>query len=132
MESWRKCWRDGFAPLISSEGLEALRRALQTDDPRLLQGETTTPPPLMAVQDWPVEAACATAFCGWQGDGLNTVGEVEEYFARICFETDRALGEQAGCRHLLCWWDDTPRAEARQELLAEVLLELSRREKAAA
>ena len=59
MESWRMVWRNGMEPLLSTEGLEALRQALMTDDPRLLQGATTTPPPLMCVQEWPVEGACA-------------------------------------------------------------------------
>ena len=45
MESWRKTWRDGVEPLVSTEGLEALRRALTNDDPRLLQGATSSPPP---------------------------------------------------------------------------------------
>ena len=69
--------------------------ALTGDDPRLTQGSTTTPPPLMCVQDWPVEAACALGYCGWQGDELETVGEVEEFFARMCFEADQRLGEPA-------------------------------------
>src|SRR5208283_1634947 len=86
MESWRKVWRDGLAPLISTEGLESLRTALCDDDVRLLQGATTTPPPLQCVQDWPVEAACALGYCGWLGSGLATVAEVEEFFARMCFE----------------------------------------------
>src|SRR5918992_267026 len=81
MESWRTVWREGFAPVLSLKGLEALRDALAADDPRLTQGSTTTPPPLMCVQDWPVEAACALGFCGWQGDELETVGQVEEFFA---------------------------------------------------
>ena len=74
MESWRQVWRDGFAPVLSSAGLDALRGALGRDDPRLIQGSTSTPPPLMCVRDWPVEAACALGFCGWQGDGLDNVG----------------------------------------------------------
>jgi len=74
MESWRLVWRDGFVPVLSTAGLEALRDALRGDDPRLTQGSTTTPPPLMCVQDWPVEAACALGFCGWQGDELESVG----------------------------------------------------------
>ena len=120
MESWRQVWRDGFVPVISTSGLEALRDALSSDDPRLMQGSTTTPPPLMCVQDWPVEAACALGYCGWQGDELATVGEVEEFFARTCFEADQRLGEPAACRWFLNWFDDTPRAEMRRELLAEV------------
>jgi len=127
MESWRKVWRDGLAPHLSTAGLDALRRALLADDGRLVQGATTVPPPLMCVQDWPVEAACVLGFCGWQGDGLETVGEVEEYFARMCFEADKALGEPAACRWFLNWFDETPRAAARQELLAEVNRTLAQR-----
>jgi hypothetical protein len=120
MESWRKVWREGLAPYLSTPGLEALKLALVSDDARLLQGATTTPPPLQCVQDWPVEAACVVGYCGWQGDGLETVAEVEEFFARICFETDQALGEPAACRWFLNWFDETPRAEVRAQLLAEV------------
>jgi hypothetical protein len=120
MESWRLVWREGFVPVLPTTGLLALRDALQSDDPRLTQGSTTTPPPLLCVQDWLVEAACALGFCGWQGDGLGTVGEVEEFFARVCFEADQRLGEPAACRWFLNWFDDTPRDEMRRELLDEV------------
>jgi hypothetical protein len=130
MESWRKVWRDGLAPHLSTAGMEALRRALLADDARLVQGATTVPPPLMCVQDWPVEAACVLGYCGWQGDGLETVGEVEEYFARMCFEADKALGEPAACRWFLNWFDECPRAEVRQELLAEVNRGLAQRVRA--
>ena len=120
MESWRKVWREGVEPLVSTEGLEALCCGLTDDDARLLQGATTTPPPLMCVQDWPVEAACALGYCGWIGDGLETVGEVEEFFARMCFAIDQRVGEPAGCRWFLNWFDETPRDEMRRLLLAEV------------
>ena len=127
MESWRKVWRDGLAPLLSTPGLEALRRALLSDDSRLLQGATTTPPPLPCVQDWPVEAACALGYCGWQGDQLESVAEVEEYFARMCFEADQRLGEPAAIRWFLNWFDETPRPEMRRLLLAEVNRALAQR-----
>lgn len=120
MESWRKVWRDGFAPGISVEGLTALRDALITDDTRLVQGSTTIPPPLMCVQDWPLEACDAITFTGWMD--VWTVGEAEEHFARLCFEADERLGEPAACRWFLNWFDDTPRDEMRRELLAEVAL----------
>jgi hypothetical protein len=120
MESWRKVWRDGAVPLLSTESLEALREGLVHDDARLIQGATTTPPPLQCVQDWPVEAACGLGYCGWQGEGLETVAEVEEFFAKMCFEIDRNLGEPAGCRWFLNWFDETPRDEMREQLLAEV------------
>jgi hypothetical protein len=125
MESWRKVWREGVVPLLSTGSLEALRRGLLADDERLVQGATTTPPPLPSVQDWPVEAACALGYCGWQGEGLETVAEVEEFFARMCFEIDQRLGEPAGCRWFLNWFDETPRPAMRQELLGEVNLALA-------
>ena len=72
------------------------------------------------MQDWPVEAACALGFCGWQGDHLDSVADVEEYFARMCFETDQRLGEPAAIRWFLNWFDETPREEMRRQLLGEV------------
>lgn len=131
MESWKHVWRVGFVPHLSVTALEALRDALRTDDPRLIQGSTTTPPPLMCVQDWPVEAGCALGFCGAVengGFGEATVGQAEEYFARACYEADMVLGEPAACRWFLNWFDDTPRDEMRRELLVEVERELERRE----
>ncbi|MBY0521816.1 MAG: hypothetical protein K2R98_00365 [Gemmataceae bacterium] len=127
MESWRKVWRDGLAPQLSIAALTALQRALQGDDARLIQGATTSPPPLECVRDWPVEAACVLGYCGWQGEGLETVSDVEDFFARACFEADQRLGEPAACRWFLNWFDDTPRAEARTQLLPEVNRTLAQR-----
>ncbi len=127
MESWRKVWRDGLAPVLSMAGLKALRKALAKDDGRLTQGSTTTPPPLQCVLDWPCEGACVVGYAGWQGDGLETVGEVEEYFARCCFEADNRLGEPAAVRYFLNWFDDAPRDDARRLLLAEVDRSLAER-----
>jgi hypothetical protein len=127
MESWRKVWREGLAPQISTAGLEALREALVNDDARLLQGATTSPPPLQCVQDWPVEAACGLSYCGWQGDGLESVAEVEDYFAQLCFEADQVLGEPAACRWFLNWFDETPRDEMRRLLIAELNRTLAQR-----
>lgn len=126
-QAWQKVWREGLSPSISLKGLLALAEALRNNDPRLTQGSTTTPPPLMCVQDWPVEAACALGFCGWQGDGLTTVGEVEEFFAKCCFEADERLGEPAACRWFLNFWDDTPRPECFRLVLQEVDDELAKR-----
>ncbi len=127
MEQWRKVFR-ASASLLPSAGLEALEKALETDDPRLLQGATMTPPALQCVMDWPVEAACLWGFCGWQ-DGRETVVEVEEFFSRMCFQTGQIMNEPAGCRWFLNWYDDTPRDQMRRELLPEVRAELARRRK---
>lgn len=127
MESWKIVLRDGFFKVLSDGHLDALRRTLLADDPRWTQGATTLPPPLTCMQDFPVEAADAIGICGWIGDGLGTVGEVEEFFAKKCYEMDQVLGEPAACRWLLNWHDDSPRELVRTELLAEIELELSRR-----
>jgi hypothetical protein len=127
VEAWQKVFREGLAPLLSTKSLEALRKALVEDDPRLLQGVTTQPPPLQCVQDWPVEGCCLVGFAGWQGDGLETVAEVEEFFARMCYEMDMKMGEPAACRWLLNDFDDRPREEMRRLYLTEVQRALAER-----
>lgn len=128
MESWRKVWREGMVPQLSTAGLEALGLALATDDPRLLQGATTSPPPLMCVSDWPVDACCAITFAGWQGGAaLTTVAECEEHFARVCYACDQSIGEPAACRWFLNWFDDEPRNQIFPLLLEEVRLALAAR-----
>ena len=53
--------------------------------------------------------------------------QVEEFFAQVCFEVDKTLGEPAACRWFLNWFDDTPRAEVRGLLLSEVNRTLAQR-----
>jgi hypothetical protein len=127
MERWRNVFRNGFAPRISTRGLLALRQALICDDFRLQQGGTTVPAASVAREEYPCEGACALGFCGWQGGGGTSVGEVDAYFQRLCWEADDALGEPAACRHFLNWFDDTPRHEMRRDLLGEVELALALR-----
>ncbi|MFL5328533.1 MAG: hypothetical protein ACJ8C4_06425 [Gemmataceae bacterium] len=127
MECWRKVWRDGFAPVLSTSGLQALREALMRDDSRLIQGHPTSPPPLQSMLDWPAEGACLLGYSGWQGDGKETVGDVEETIARACFEADQRLGEPASCRWFLNWYDEAPRDEMRREMLSEITRELALR-----
>lgn len=124
MEKWREVWRKAIGPFLPEKHLSVLLEALVSDDAQLLQGATTTPPPLQCMQDWPVAAACALSFCGWQGDGLKTVAEVVNFFGRTCFEIDARLAEPAGCRWFLNWFDETPRDEVRRELQAEIEQEL--------
>lgn len=125
MESWRKVWRV-FGELLPVSGMEALAQALITDDMALIQGATTHPPPLVTCQDWPLEAGCLTAYCWWKS-GMTTVGQTEEKFAETCFQVDQRLGEPAGCRWLLNWFDETPREEMRRALLPEVQRSLALR-----
>lgn len=105
---------------MSRSSLLALKGALDADDPRLLQWATTFPPPSRCVETWPVEAACALGYCGWKGEELDTVAEVEEFFACLCCNIDMRMGESGGCRWFLNWFDETPRHEMRRLLLHEV------------
>lgn len=129
-EAWRRAWREGVAPSLSTAGLEALAAGLRDDDPALVQGATTVPPPLLAVQDWPCEGACAVGYAAWKGDGDDTVGAVEEAFARVVFDAGGLLRDPSGARGFLNWFDDTPRDAMRAELLAEVELALAERREA--
>jgi hypothetical protein len=131
MESWREVWRKGFAKVLPLAGLEALADAIRRDDPRLIQGATTTPPPVMCVEDWPCEQTCGL---GWTRFGVtsSTVGEVSEHFSEMCRRADNLIGEPAACRWFLNWFDDTPRATMRAELLPEVELAIAERKAAGA
>src|SRR5215471_12503499 len=114
MEAWRRIWREGLAPQLSHAGLTVLRHGLLIDDCRLLQGVSTMPPPLASLESWSVEGACPLGYCGWQGDALSRVGEVERYFGRLCAGADERLGERGMVRHFLDWFDMRPRALVRQ------------------
>jgi hypothetical protein len=127
MFAWQKSFRDGIAPNLSTAGLIALKGAIETDDASLIQGETTSPPPLDCCADKPVKACCAIAYAVWKGDARSTVSEVEEAFARVCYLADQALGEPAAVRWFVNWFDETPRATMRRQLLAEVNRELAKR-----
>lgn len=135
LESWRTALRDGFIPNMSTVHLLELRDMLRRNDPRLTQGSTCTPPPLMCVADWPVEACCLVALGGVAehgGFGHAKVGEAEEAFAELCYQADVRLGDPAACRYLLNWFDDTPRDEMIRELLPEIERALREREAASA
>ncbi|HEV3143774.1 MAG TPA: hypothetical protein VGZ47_07830, partial [Gemmataceae bacterium] len=126
IEAWRKCWRDGFAPVLSMAGLIALKDALQSQDPALIQGATTTPPPLNCCNDWPCEGACAIGLACWRGHhDAETVGDVAERFALTCQLADKRLGSPGACRYFLNWFDDTPREDMRRLLLPEVVLAIA-------
>lgn len=127
MESWRRVFREAVCPNLPTEGLQALRDALASDDSRLLQGCTTSPPPLECVTDWPCEGADAIGFAFWRGSPDVTVGEVEAAFAEVAFRCDELLNDYAVIRWWTVFWDETPRDEMLRELLPEVDRELSRR-----
>lgn len=133
--SWQLVWEKGFQPQFSTEALESLALALETDDPRLTQVVTTSPPPQLAVYDWECEAACAVGFCvtvDGEGFGKATVEQVVNRFASALLEADDLCGEPAASRHFLRFWDETVRHTAFPQLLAVIRKELENRKKQAA
>lgn len=127
MDSWRKTFREGIAPLLSDAALAALRAALCQNDRTLIQKATTEPAPILQEFDSPVQCGCALAYCGWRGEGLESVGAVTDYFGELCYAADRRLGGPAAVRWFINWFDDTPRGEMIWELVEEVQLEIDRR-----
>ncbi len=126
-ESWRTVWRQGFVPQMPLAGLVALESALMTNDPHLLQGATSSPPPLNCVRDWPVEGACLIGFCGWHGHSLHTVSDLEAFFSDACQECDQVMGEPGSVRWLLNQYDTWPRETMIKNLLPEVRWAIAQR-----
>lgn len=124
LKIWQQVWRKGIVPQFQVEDLQRLKKALEEDDPRLIQGSTTSPPTLQCSQDWPLEACCVVSHLCCSELNNTTVSEAEEQFAKACFEADQKLGEPAAIRYFLNWYDETPREEMRLELLEEINLNL--------
>ena len=120
MTTWLEGWRNGIAPLMTKDGLEALREALRRDDRRLAQGVISLPIALDDADRAPVEAACAVGFCLWHGGGLDRVGRLKTQFARICATANDLLGSPCAVVAFLNWFDETPREQMRFQLLDEV------------
>ncbi len=118
MEAWRKVFREGIVPHVSVESLVALKMAIVHDDPALTQGVTTIPPMLQTVGDWPVECACALGYLGMQ-EGMETVQEVDQYFAQMCAKIDTTLGIGAS-RMFLNAYDSWSRDEIFNNLVPEL------------
>lgn len=123
MESWRRVFRTAILPLINRNTLEQIATALRDDDPRLVQGQTTVPPVVSGLSDWPCQGGCLIGFAGMV-EGLRSVGEINDFFAEMCYRIDERLGEPAGCRWFLNWFDETPRAVVRRELYDEITVAL--------
>jgi hypothetical protein len=125
MENWRRVWRDGFAPVLPTSGLQRLATALRDDDWRLVQGSTTVPPD----GNWRAKRTCPGAFCVWEEPMSCT--KIRLLFGFVCDKAQLRLYRYKDADlhigGLLNWIDNTPRAEMREQLLVEVNRELSRR-----
>jgi hypothetical protein len=128
MTDWQRIWRTALGPRISPKALKVLFQALLRNDPRIIQGQTTIPSPTSMFRGEPLIGACCLCFCGWEGEGLRTVGEVEWYFWDLCRACEIETGEEAAAKHFLNWWDEAPREEAFALLAFEVARSLALKE----
>ena len=122
----KKDWRHAFraiAPDLPTEGLQALVEEIRTHGDRLCQQSVTQPKsPYHGFEDDTPEKACVIGFCGWQGLGLHTVGQVHAYYIAFGQTSHKEIVD------FVDWWDSLPsQALGEQLLLAEVERELHRR-----
>jgi hypothetical protein len=127
--AWQRAFREGFAPLLTTDGLRSLAKALERDDPRLITCATVYPPALAFCGDEPVERCCPLAWAVLDGHSLNaaTPTLLDARFSELCFKADALLGEPAAVRYLLNEIDTWDRDTMRRNLLGEVERTLAER-----
>jgi hypothetical protein len=132
MEAWRRVWRLGIAPRLSTAGLEGLRDALINDDPRLIAGAATIPPALACCVNDPLQSCCPVCFGLLDGEppGALLVGEMESRFVKACLKADQLCGMPGAVSMLLNAIDEWTRPQLIANLLPEVLIALVGREPA--
>jgi hypothetical protein len=131
LPSWQHVWREGVAPCLSLAQLTALRDGLACDSKGIIQGRTTKPS-VFWTQHSKVGAACVLGYCGWVGDGLETVGEVLKFFIRLCGQIDQRLNHPIDRRFFINFVDHTPRAKMIAALLPEVERSIAERSESCA
>lgn len=112
---WVTVWREGIAPFLPREGLIALREALRSDDPQLVQHRkklnafSLVPPNIVEAEPF--------GFCLWKIGSAKTHDDVA--FHRIGLN-GWAINNKIDLNLFGEWWKNTPRAECFRLLLAEV------------
>jgi hypothetical protein len=125
-EAWRKVWREGVAPQLSTEGLQGLLDALKRDDSRIITGATTEPPAFSAASSLPIERCDPVIFAMLDGHSpaACTVGLMDEAFGRLAIRCSELCGMPRAIGTLLCWLDEQDRETWRIELMRETSLAL--------
>lgn len=128
--AWQRAWRQGILPQLTTKGLRGLQAALVKNDPRLITGATTYPPPLQCVAQCPVEGCCPLCFALL--DGLEPhhieVGSLEERLAAACWQADELLGEPTAVSYFLNAVDEWSRQDLIRNLLPEIKRALAQRQ----
>jgi hypothetical protein len=119
---WKTVFVRGFAPSLSTPGLERLHAALEADEPAVMQGGTTRPLAIKYTLGLTVERADAVAFAVWEPG--QTVATVQAEYATIMRHAAARLGDPDwSCPSLAPfyrWYDCTPRSQVFAELAAAV------------
>lgn len=111
-----------IAPALHRWELEAMRRGLTENDPRLIHGGTARPPAVFENLDKLAEGACLLGYPALEPGG--TVQAVDKQFGDVCTRLRRPGSDPVA---LLEGWDHLPPEVVRPALLAEVEAELKRR-----
>ena len=128
-DGWQRAWREGFAPLLSTPALEALRDGLAANDPALLQNVIASP---LDLRGAPCDGACAIAYAIWKGEQIVLAEKVRDRFYEVCCKVRGRLDISYGDNLFIDWFDRTLREGCFPILRAEVEHELARRKEATA
>jgi hypothetical protein len=128
-EAARKVWREGFVPLLSTAALLALQAGLRRRDPRITQGATTIPRPILKNASKPVQAACPVAYAAWQASPCThmRVAQLEEHWITLVNHAAEILGNPQATSYFFTWVDGATRDELFFHLLLEVQIALTAR-----
>jgi hypothetical protein len=116
---WPEVFHVAIAPRLGLAGLQALQAALDSDDAALIQGETCLPDFMSVSRDLPCRAACGLGLALWRSLELRSIGEIDLQFSLLVNQVDGEMG-QGAARMFVQWFDETPRATMRRQLLKEV------------
>jgi hypothetical protein len=124
---WKTVWHTGIAPELTLPGLKALRRALQENSKKLLQGRSYK----TSITRHGIFGTCPICYCDWQGSKdseLHTPKSLDEFFLRVWLRSGIRAGQPEACDIFIDWWDLTEREEAVSALLDEVQKTITERE----
>lgn len=127
---WRRAWEECIAPLLSTRALVALRDGLRANDARLITNRIVSPTRNDRTTPMAPLGACPIGYCGWQGEGLTTCEEVENFFGDLTFRAAALATERNSdvfVSDFVIWWDVTPREFSVPALLWVVEVTLAAR-----
>jgi hypothetical protein len=118
---WREAW-PALEDHLSTAVLQAMLAGLEAEDVRLVQGITHLPTLATAPANAVPKCGCLVAYGLWIGEGLQTIGDIDERFSQV----NRAV---ASAYRVFGAWDASQDiAEARRLFLPVVRAAVRRRQ----